>query len=106
MGMTFKDKKSFWKERQILYENLKNFANSSFGKEFEYNGSTFIKASEDTASHVFVWFDRKPFLAVYYSKRKYFWIGNQRFFLRSAKEKSKIITFVTETWEYDNSNQD
>ena len=99
--MTFKEKKIYFKSRQELYDKMKSITKSPKGQVYIDN-DVFENSCEEFANYVFVWFDRKPFVAYYNNKKNYFWIGNQRFFLNSKKEKTKVIAFVNKINEHDN----
>ena len=90
-NLNFKEKKSYFKERQELYELMQSI--NEF-KTVKIDDETFSLSNSEDADHLFIWFDRKPFVANYHKKIKQYMIGNQTFQLRSIKELSKVIAFV------------
>lgn len=63
----------------------------------EVNGINWVRTDPDHATHVFIWFDRKPMIAIYYSDHKSYLIGNQRMHISNpSKKTNRVIAFVQE----------
>lgn len=89
--MNFVEQKKYFKERQVLYDRMKSINDCGV---VEIGGEMFRRSTEEFATYIFIWFDRKPFVSNYSAKKSMYWIGNQQFQLRSAKQRSKVIAYV------------
>lgn len=96
MKQTFAQRKAFYKERQLLYEQMKQVEQNRVGR---INGEEYQSCSFEKANVVFIWFNRKPMIAEYNCKTQKFTVGDQILYLSSPHRKSqRVIGFAYKPW--------
>lgn len=90
---SFKLKKKFFKERQILYEKMRSLKN--YGDIVQIDDDVFMKVCPDEATHIFIWFKHKPRICEYYAPHKAYYIGSKTFHISNpSKKTNKVINFT------------
>lgn len=93
--MDFLSKKQYFKDRQVLYEKMKSVTEP--GGIVEINGKYWEEYPEEIATHVFIWFDRKPMIYDYNPGHKSYFVGRQQFHVSNPRKKTnRVIAFVHE----------
>lgn len=87
----FLSKKGYFKERQELYDKMKSVLVEDTIVDIE--GDRFQNSKPEEATHIFIWFDRKPFIANYADRYGKYMIGDQTMKIRNRKS-SRVIAYV------------
>jgi len=91
--MNFLEKKIKYKERQVLYNQMKSV--KEYGDTVVINNNLYEKVKPFEADHVFIWFNNKPRVCYYYDEHKAFLVGNQQCHISNpAKKTNRVIEFV------------
>ncbi len=91
--MNFLEKKKYFKERQLLYEQMKSL--KEYGNIVEIDGNQYEKVPCEKADHIFIWFDRKPMICYYNNDHKSYQVGNFQFHVSNPRMKTnRVIEFV------------
>lgn len=92
----FLSKKQYFKDRQILYEKMKSVTRDP-GRIVEIEGKYWEEYPEEDATHVFIWFDRKPMICNYSADHKSYSVGGKQFHVSNpGKKTNRVIAFVHE----------
>lgn len=90
--MTFKEKRAYYKERQLLYESMKSVKKNGEGSVL---GVEYIDSHPRDADTLFIWFDSKPTVCDYHPEHKEYWIGNQKHHISNPiKMSNRAIGFA------------
>ena len=96
MNLNYLEKKKYFKERQLLYEQMKSL--KEYGDVVEIGGKKYEKVRPESADHVFIWFDHKPMICYYYDGHKSYQVGDFQFYVSNPRKKTnRVIEFVKQT---------
>lgn len=95
MKKTFKEKKDFYKERQIIYDKVKEAKEKDLN-EIELFNKKYQIVSKEQADHVLIYSKnmKRPIIAYYHGRREAVFFKKFNLFLSSEKAKSSVLLYL------------